>query len=58
MYVDNSLMYTKDENSIVDKIVHRETGDIPFVKIKLKSYRPVNTGDKFSNRQGCKGTSG
>jgi DNA-directed RNA polymerase beta subunit len=49
-YIDNSLIYSKDEVAIVTDIIFREIGDIPFVTVKLQSYRMVDAGDKFANR--------
>jgi DNA-directed RNA polymerase beta subunit len=56
--VDNSLIYTKSETFIADKIIYKDDVDPPFVLIRIKSFRPVEEGDKFSSRAGCKGTVG
>jgi DNA-directed RNA polymerase beta subunit len=56
--VDSSLIHDKPEKFIIDDIIYRDDVNVPFIMIRMKSYRPVEQGDKFSSRSGCKGTAG
>lgn len=58
-YLDKSIVYKLDEeSSIYDIIEGKNSEDIQFVKIILRSKRKVKLGDKFSSRSGQKGVVG
>jgi len=56
LYVDKSLVYKSNEPAVVEQVITPRNGDdVPMVKIKLRSYRPIQEGDKLSSMAGCKG---
>jgi len=58
-YKDQSRIYRSKENSFIDKnYIHRNGDGYTFAKIKTRTYRIPNIGDKFSSRHGQKGTIG
>lgn len=58
-YADRSIVYKENEPAIVhDVILDRNEKDERFCKVILRKVRPVDIGDKFSNRSGQKGVCG
>ena len=58
-YEDYSLIYRTNEDVYIDKNYLNRNGDgYNLCKIKLRSLRVPNIGDKFSSRHGQKGTIG
>jgi DNA-directed RNA polymerase II subunit RPB2 len=56
LYTDKSIAYTKDDPVYIERIiVARNDEDMPIVKIKYRSNRPLGVGDKLSSRTGNKG---
>lgn len=58
-FVDKSVIYKGNEEVYVQHIVtDRNSDDVPFCKVALRSDRNVGIGDKFSSRSGQKGVVG
>ena len=58
-YKDYSKIYRTHEECFVDKNYINRNGDgYTFAKIRTRTYRIPNIGDKFSSRHGQKGTIG
>jgi DNA-directed RNA polymerase II subunit RPB2 len=58
-YKDESIMYRTNEETYVDKNYRGRNGDgYSITKIKLRSYRRPNIGDKFASKYAQKGTVG
>jgi DNA-directed RNA polymerase II subunit RPB2 len=58
-YKDYSKIYRTNESCFVDKNYINRNGDgYTFAKIRTRTYRIPNIGDKFSSRHGQKGTIG
>jgi len=58
-YKDYSKIYRTNEPCFVDKNYINRNGDgYTFAKIRTRTYRIPNIGDKFSSRHGQKGTIG
>ena len=58
-YEDYSRLYRTDEEVYIDKNLLNRNGDgYNLCKVKLRSMRHPNIGDKFSSRHGQKGTVG
>lgn len=58
-YEDKSKMYRTDEETYVDKNYIDKNGDgYSFAKVRLRTTRKPNIGDKFSSRSAQKGTTG
>lgn len=58
-WVDNSVIYNEDEPVIIENVItDRDGNDQYFIKVQMRSVRPVITGDKFSSRSGQKGVIG
>jgi DNA-directed RNA polymerase II subunit RPB2 len=58
-YKDQSRVYRTHEPTYVDKnYVHRNGDGYTFAKIRTRTYRVPQIGDKFSSRHGQKGTIG
>ena len=58
-YKDASIIYRTKESCYVDKNYINRNGDgYTFGKVRTRSYRIPNIGDKFSSRHGQKGTVG
>ena len=58
-YEDKSKMYRTDEETYVDKNYINKNGDgYSFAKVRLRTTRKPNIGDKFSSRSAQKGTTG
>jgi DNA-directed RNA polymerase II subunit RPB2 len=58
-YEDQSKCYRTDEESYIDKVYIDRNGDgYNFCKVKIRTLRKPNIGDKFSSRHGQKGTIG
>ena len=58
-YRDQSRVYRTHEESYVDKnYIHRNGDGYTFAKIRTRTYRKPQIGDKFSSRHGQKGTIG
>ena len=58
-YKDMSRVYRTNENTYVDKNYVNRNGDgYTFAKIRTRTYRIPEIGDKFSSRHGQKGTIG
>ncbi len=56
IYIDKSLVYTKEEPAYIERIIlARNAEDMFVVKIKQRTNRPLNIGDKMSSRSGNKG---
>jgi DNA-directed RNA polymerase II subunit RPB2 len=54
--IDKSIYHTKESPIIIDGIVAQyKEGSTPIRKIRYYSVRPVEPGDKFGARSGCKG---
>ena len=59
IYKDNSQLVKPNEKGYVDKVVVSRNGDgYRFSKVKIRSSREPEIGDKFSSRHGQKGTCG
>jgi len=55
LYIDKSIIYKFDEPSIVeDVIIPRNDEDTLIAKVKLRSLRNIQVGDKLSSRSGNK----
>ena len=58
-YEDQSKSYRTDEESYIDKTYIDRNGDgYNFCKVRIRSLRKPQFGDKFSSRHGQKGTIG
>jgi DNA-directed RNA polymerase II subunit RPB2 len=58
-YEDKSKMYRTDEETYIDKNYIDKNGDgYSFAKVRLRTTRKPNIGDKFSSRSAQKGTTG
>ena len=58
-WIDNSVIYHNDEPSVVVRVItDRDGNEQPFIKVQLKTVRPIITGDKMSSREGQKGVIG
>ena len=58
-YLDQSKIYRTKENSYIDKNYIEKNGDgYTFCKVRIRTYREPQIGDKFSSRHGQKGTIG
>ena len=58
-YLDQSKVYRTKEKSYIDKNYINKNGDgYTFCKVKIRTYREPQIGDKFSSRHGQKGTIG
>lgn len=58
-YEDKSKMYRTDEETYIDKNYIDKNGDgYSFAKVRLRTTRKPNIGDKFSSRHSQKGTTG
>jgi DNA-directed RNA polymerase II subunit RPB2 len=58
-YEDQSRSYRTDEESYVDKnYIDRNGEGYNFTKVRIRTLRKPNIGDKFSSRHGQKGTIG
>lgn len=58
-FIDRSVVYKFDEESVVYNIVKgKNSEEVPFIKVILRSKRKVKLGDKFSSRSGQKGVCG
>jgi DNA-directed RNA polymerase II subunit RPB2 len=58
-YEDKSKMYRTDEETYIDKNYIDKNGDgYSFAKVRLRTTRKPNIGDKFSSRHAQKGTTG
>ena len=58
-YEDKSKMYRTDEETYIDKNYINKNGDgYSFAKVRLRTTRKPNIGDKFSSRSAQKGTTG
>ena len=56
LYVDKSIVYNHPENAYVENvIVTRNDEDTIIAKVKYRSDRTINIGDKVSTRTGNKG---
>jgi DNA-directed RNA polymerase beta subunit len=56
IYMDKSITYTKEEPAYIERIIlTRNAEDMPVVKIKYRTNRPLGIGDKMSSRSGNKG---
>ena len=56
LYVDKSIVYKHPEDAIVESvIVTRNDEDIHMAKVKLRSNRDLDVGEKLSTRTGNKG---
>lgn len=54
-YVDKSLVYRGNQPAVVSEVIESSDADgADFIKVILRSYRPVNQGDKMSSRSGNK----
>lgn len=58
-YIDKSVPYTHNEEvTVVDVIDTHNNDDKRLIKVRLRSFRQVQVGDKFSARSGNKGICG
>jgi DNA-directed RNA polymerase II subunit RPB2 len=58
-YEDQSRSYRTDEECYIDKNYIDRNGDgYNFCKVRIRTFRKPNIGDKFSSRHGQKGTIG
>ena len=58
-YTDHSKVFRVNEDCYVDKnYIHRNGDGYTFAKIRTRTYRIPNIGDKVSSRHGQKGTVG
>ncbi len=58
-YKDQSKIYRTNEETYIDKnYIHRNGDGYTFAKIRTRTYRVPQIGDKFSSRHGQKGTIG
>jgi DNA-directed RNA polymerase II subunit RPB2 len=58
-YKDQSRVYRTSEATYIDKnYIHRNGDGYTFAKVKTRTYRIPQIGDKFSSRHGQKGTIG
>ena len=58
-YTDHSKVFRVNEECFVDKnYIHRNGDGYTFAKIRTRTYRIPNIGDKVSSRHGQKGTIG
>jgi DNA-directed RNA polymerase II subunit RPB2 len=58
-YTDHSKIHRTREESYIDKnYVHRNGDGYTFAKVKIRTLRKPEIGDKFSSRHGQKGTTG
>jgi DNA-directed RNA polymerase II subunit RPB2 len=58
-YEDHSKIYRTNEETYIDKNYIDRNGDgYSFCKVRLRTLRKPNIGDKFSSRAGQKGTCG
>lgn len=58
-YSDHSKIHRTREESYIDKnYVHRNGDGYTFAKVKIRTLRIPEIGDKFSSRHGQKGTAG
>ncbi len=58
-YKDNSTIYKSLVPGAIDKVITGINNDgYPIIKIRVRSERIPNVGDKFSSRAGQKGTVG
>ena len=59
IYKDTSILYTNDEEAIVDMAFKaRNQDDQEFAKVKFSSVRRLDIGNKFSSRHGQKALTG
>lgn len=59
IYADRSIVYKFDEPVRIERsICVRNGNDIMVVKVKMRSDRPIDVGDKVSSRTGNKGIVG
>jgi len=58
-FLDQSKIYRTKEKSYIDKNYIEKNGDgYTFCKVRIRTYREPQIGDKFSSRHGQKGTIG
>jgi len=56
---DQSTTMRYNESGMVDRVIMSYNGDgCPFIKVRTRSHRVPEIGDKFSSRHGQKGTVG
>lgn len=56
VYIDRSVIYQKYEPAIIERVMKYENSISKMVcKVKMRSYRKLETGDKSSSRSGNKG---
>jgi DNA-directed RNA polymerase beta subunit len=55
-HIDKSIIYRGDEEFVVDRIIRGQNGlGVKFIKVRLRSQRHIEIGDKMSTRTGNKG---
>ena len=55
-FIDKSLRYRENESAVIERVViSRDHEGKTFCKVKIRSYRKINNGDKLSSRSGNKG---
>lgn len=58
-YIDKSIVYRGNQPTVVSEVIESSDADgADFVKVMLRSYRPINQGDKMSSRSGSKAIAG